>query len=147
MDRDGLALEGTGGEFRGIVDQAELALRRHEIGDRLVVLVGEGKAGDQPHRRHLQLLDLLFHRLGMIDHGMRAKVEAPFLRLRPRGSGDDRQPGEPACKLDQDRADATSAASDQERARIDALARHGAEPVEQQFPGGDRGQRQRRGLR
>ncbi len=78
---------------------------------------------------------------------MRAEIEAPFLRFRPRGGGDHRQPGEAARELDQDRADAAGAAGDQQRARIDALARHGAEPVEQQFPGGDRGQRQRGGLR
>jgi hypothetical protein len=147
VDRDCLALEGRDGEFWGIVDQAELALRRDEIGDRLVVLVGEGEACDERDRRQFQLLDLLLHRLGMVDHGMRAEVETPFLRFRPRGGGDDRQPGEAARELDQDRADAPGAAGDQERARVDALTRHGAEPVEQQFPCGDRGQRQRCGLR
>ena len=47
VDRHRLALEGRDREFRGIVDQAELALRRDEIRDRLVVLVGEGEARDQ----------------------------------------------------------------------------------------------------
>ena len=83
----------------------------------------------------------------MIDHGMGAEIEAPFLRFRPRRGGDHRQAGEPARELDQDRADAAGAADDQQRARIDALAGHRAEAVEQQFPGGDRGQRQRGGLR
>jgi hypothetical protein len=50
------------------------------------------------------------------------------------------------CQLDQDRADAACAAGDQNRARIDAFARYRAEPVEQQFPGGDRSQRQGCGL-
>ena len=40
----------------------------------------------------------------MIDDGVRPEIEAPFLRLRPRRGGDDRQPGEAAGDLDQDRA-------------------------------------------
>ena len=38
----------------------------------------------------LQLLDLLFHRPGVIDHGVRAEIEAPFLRVRPRRGRDRR---------------------------------------------------------
>jgi len=83
----------------------------------------------------------------VVDNGIGAKFEAPFLRLRARGGGHHRQSGEAAGKLDQYRADAAGAADDQKRARIDASSRHRAEPVEQQFPGGDRGQRQRRGFR
>ena len=98
-------------------------------------------------RRHFQFLDLLLHRLGVIDHGMRAEIEAPLLRFRPRRGGDHRQPGEPARELDQDRADAAGAADDQKRARIDALSGHRAEAVEQQLPRRDRGQRQGCGLR
>ena len=78
---------------------------------------------------------------------MRAEIEAPFLRFRPRRGGNHRQPGEAARELDQDRADAAGAAGDQQRARIDALAGHRAEPVEQQFPGGDRGEGKGGGLR
>src|SRR5262245_15840095 len=111
------------------------------------MLIGEGEARDQPDWRYPELLDLLLHRLGMIDHGMRAEIETPFLRFRPRRGGDDRKPGEAAGELDQDRADAAGAAGDQQRARIDALAGYGAEPVEQQLPGGDRGERQGGGLR
>ena len=73
---------------------------------------------------------------------MRAEIEAPFLRLRPRRGGDHGEAGEAARQLHQDRADPAGAAGDQQRARIDALARRRAESVEQQFPGGDRGQRQ-----
>ena len=74
----------------------------HELGNRLVVLVGEGEACHQRHRRQLQLLDLLLHRFGMIDHRMRPEVEAPFLRFRPRRGGDHGQAGEAARQLDQD---------------------------------------------
>jgi len=56
MHRDRLALERAHGELRGIVDQAELALRRHEVCNRLVMLVGEGEARDQRHRGQLQLI-------------------------------------------------------------------------------------------
>jgi hypothetical protein len=70
------------------------------------------------------------------------------VRSTPSGCGRDHgQAGEPARELDQDRADATGAAGDQKRARIDASAGQGAEAIEQQFPGDDRGQRQGCGLR
>ncbi len=111
------------------------------------MLVGEGEARDQRDRRQFQFVDLLLHRLGVVDHCMRPKVETPFLRFRTRGSGKHCQTRQAARELNQDRADASGAAGDQKRARIDALAGHGAQAVEQQFPGGDRGQRQRRGLR
>ena len=78
---------------------------------------------------------------------MGAEVEAPFLRVRPRRGGNHRQAGQPSRELDQDRADAAGAAGDQQRARIDALAGHGAEAIEQQFPGGDRGEGKGGGLR
>ena len=78
---------------------------------------------------------------------MGAEIEAPFLRFRPGRRRHHRQAGEAARQLNQDRSDAAGAADDQQRARIDALAGHRAEAVEQQFPGGDRGQRQGRGLR
>ena len=68
------------------------------------------------------------------------------MRFRPRRGRHDRQAGEAAGELDQDRADAAGSADDQQGTRIDALAGDSAEAVEQQFPGGDRGQRQRRGL-
>ena len=77
---------------------------------------------------------------------MGAEIEAPFLRFRPDRGSDDGEAGEAAGELDQDRADAAGAADDQQGARIDALAGHGAEAVEQQFPGGDRGQGQGGGL-
>ena len=83
----------------------------------------------------------------MIDHGVCAEVEAPFLRIRPRCGGNHGQPGEATRKLDQDRADAAGAAGDQQRAMVDAFAGHRAEAVEQQLPRGDRGEGQRRGLR
>ncbi|MGY4351167.1 hypothetical protein ACVWXM_007660 [Bradyrhizobium sp. GM7.3] len=119
---------------------------RHELGDALVVLVGECEARHQRDGRQLELLDLLFHRLAVVDHRMRAETEAPFLRLRPRRGREHRQPGEAAGELDQDRANAASAARDQERARIDTLAGHRTEPIEQQFPGGDGGEREGGGL-
>ncbi len=83
----------------------------------------------------------------MIDDRVRAEIAAPLLRFRPGRGGDDGQSGEAARELDQDGADAAGAARDQQGARIDALAGHRAEAIKQQFPGGDRGQRQRRRLR
>ena len=78
---------------------------------------------------------------------MGAEIEAPLVQLRPRRRCDDGEAREAARQLDQDRADAAGAADDQQRARVDAFPRHGTEPVEQQFPGGDRGEGKRGGLR
>jgi hypothetical protein len=47
-----------------------------------------------------------------------------------------------ARELNQDRTDAAGGSRDQQRTRIDALARHGTEPIEKQLPAGDRSQRQ-----
>jgi hypothetical protein len=47
----GLALEYGDVEFAGIVDQSILALRRDDVGQRLVMLLGVGEARDQRHRR------------------------------------------------------------------------------------------------
>ncbi len=81
-----------------------------------------GEARDQPHRRQLQLLDLLLQRLAVIDHRVGPEIEAPFSRFRPRCGGHHRKAGEPPGELDQDRTDAAGAADDQQRPRIDALA-------------------------
>src|SRR5260370_39925722 len=83
----------------------------------------------------------------MIDDGVGAEIEAPLLRFRSGRRCDDGEAGEAARKLDQDRADAAGAADDQQRAWIDAFPRRGTEPVEQQFPGGDRGKGKGGGLR
>ena len=104
------------------------------------MLLGEGEARHQRDRRQLQLLDLLLHRLAVIDHRMRAEIEAPFLRLRPRRGRNHGEAGEAARELDQDRADTAGAAGDEKRTRIDALAGDRAEAIEQQFPGGDGGE-------
>ena len=70
----------------------------------------------------------------MIDHGMGAEVDAPFLRFRPGRGGDDGKSGETARKLDQDRADAAGPADNQQRARVDTPAGQRTQAVEQQFP-------------
>ena len=147
MNGDRLALENADVEFRGIVDQAIFPLRRNDVGQRLVMLVGVGEACDQRNRREFKLFDLLLHRPCMIDNRMGAEIEAPFLRFRTGRGCHHRQAGKAARELDQDRADTAGAADDQQRACIEALAGHRAEAIEQQFPGGDRRQRQRRGLR
>ena len=66
--RHRLALEHGDIELRGIFDQAKFSLRRHELGDRLVVLVGIGETGDEADRRQFQFLYLLLHRHAVIDH-------------------------------------------------------------------------------
>ena len=110
MHRDRLALENADVEFCGVVDQAVFSLRRDDVGQRLVMLLGVGEARDQADLWAIQLLDLLFHRPGMIDHGVGAEIETPFLRLRPGCGGNHIEAGEAAGELDQDRADAAGAA-------------------------------------
>ena len=91
-------------------------------------------------------LDLAGERLGMVDDVVGAELAAPGRRLGPRGCGDHRQVGELPGELGRDRADPAGAADDQDGV---GDARHrlaDVEPVEQRLPGGDRGERQGRGL-
>ena len=97
-------------------------------------------------RRQLQFLDLLLHRLGMIDDRMRAEIETPFLRFRPRSPWRPRsgrwrraiwiriEPTPPAPPMISS-------------VRGSTLLPAQPRAIEQQFPGGDRGQGKRGGLR
>jgi hypothetical protein len=73
---------------------------------------------------------------------MSTEIETPFLRFRARRRGYHGEAGEATRELNQDRADPAGATHDQKRARIDALAGHHTQAVEQQFPGSDRSQGQ-----
>src|SRR3569623_1377887 len=68
---------------RRVVDQADHALRRENVGHSLEVLIGRGQRRNPCHRRQIQFIDLLLHRLGVIDDVMRTEIKAPFDRLRP----------------------------------------------------------------
>ncbi|AQH05050.1 hypothetical protein A9R05_39095 (plasmid) [Burkholderia sp. KK1] len=53
------------------------------------------------------------HRRRVIDHVMCAKLAHPLLCFRPRRGGNQSQAGQLACQLNQYRADAASATSNQ----------------------------------
>src|ERR1700722_1117143 len=75
MNGDRFALEDRDVEFCGIVDQPVSALWRHDVRQRLVVLVGIGEACDQRKRREFELFDLLLQRLRVIDDCVRPPGE------------------------------------------------------------------------
>ena len=76
----------------------------------------------------------------MVDHRMRAEIFDPFAAFRPRGGADDGQLRELAGELYGQRANAAGRPDD-EQLRPRVPGRH-LQPVEQPFPGGERGQRQ-----
>src|SRR5207249_11200308 len=86
-------------------------------------------------------LDLRPHRLAVIDDVVGAELLRPGDRFGPRGGRDHVEAGD-FRELDADRADAARAADDQDRA-----ARLYFHALDEAFPGGDGGERNRRGLR
>src|SRR6476661_123844 len=97
-------------------------------------------------RAQAQRCDLRSNRLAMVDDLMGAEILDPPHRLGARGCCHYGEIGERADELDRDRADAASAADDENRG---GRARHrlaDVHAVEQGFPCGDRCERQRRGL-
>jgi hypothetical protein len=86
-------------------------------------------------------------RLAVVDHVMRAQLLDPLAGFRTRGGADDGQAGQLARQLHQDGANAARRADHQQRLALRgaSVAAH-FQTVEQQFPRGDGGQRQRCGL-
>jgi hypothetical protein len=128
-----------------VVDHRELALGLQAFDDLRVVLLGLREAGDHVDLADAGGLELGGERLRMVDDGVRAQRQAPLARFCARSGRDDSQPGELARELDQDGAHAARAAGDEQRLPFAAVLGH-LQAVEQQFVGGDGGQRQRGGL-
>ncbi|MNJ26494.1 hypothetical protein D3C77_209780 [compost metagenome] len=91
-------------------------------------------------------LECFGERLAMVDHLVGAQLTDPFLGLWTRGGTDHGEPGQLAGQLGQDRADATGGADDQQTLARILLPFSNLQALEQQFPGGDRRQRQGGGL-
>ena len=84
----------------------------------------------------------LAQRLAVIDHMMCAQITDPGLGFRARGSADHGQAGQVARQLGENRTDATGGADDQQALALIGRAFGNLQTFEQQFPGGDGGQRQ-----
>jgi hypothetical protein len=85
---------------------------------------------------------LCTERLGVVDYMMCAKILTPPAGFCARGSGNDRESSKSARKLDQDRTDPTRCTDNQQVAHIGWLFRTYSEAIKQQFPRGNRRQRQ-----
>ncbi|KAG0774288.1 hypothetical protein G6F22_014185 [Rhizopus arrhizus] len=144
VQRQRLALECHHIDLAGIIDQPQLALRRQQLDDLRVVLIGVGQAGHVMYLADAQPRQALGQRQAVVDYMVRPHRIHPVLGIRARGGADHRQLGQLPRQLHQDRSDATGSADHQQGLAF-AAALGDAQAVEQQFPGGDRGQRQRRG--
>jgi hypothetical protein len=128
------------------LDQPEAALGRYDFRNLAGIAGGSGEGQHDVGGGKAGRLQLRRERLAMVDDLVCAEVAHPRLCLRTRGGGDDGEARELARELDGDGADAARAADDQERAAVHPLAALHADPIEQQLPGGERGERQRRSL-
>ncbi|MNV91691.1 hypothetical protein D3C71_1862140 [compost metagenome] len=80
----------------------------------------------------------------MINDQVGSQFAYPVAGLRAGGGADDGQGGELAGQLGQDRTHATRGANDQQALSLVGLAFAHLQAFKQQFPGGNRGQRQGR---
>src|SRR5205807_7816640 len=127
-------------------DRDDRTLRRDEIADRGPVLVEVVEAGDVVHLLHAERFELWPERRAMIDDVVGAHGLRPRLGFRSRCRGDDREAGH-LGELDADRAYATGAADDEDRGAAIPSAEVDLHAVEEAFPGSDRSERHRGGLR
>ena len=125
-----------------VVDQRQTPLRRQALDQLRVVLVGLGQAGDMGDLADANARQFLAQRLAVIDHMMCAQITDPGLGFRARGSADHGQAGQVARQLGENRTDATGGADDQQALALIGRALGNLQAFEQQFPGGDGGQRQ-----
>ena len=143
VQRQALALQRHHVQCGRIVDQRDPALRRDQFDDVAHVTVGVRRGEHERRRADAQRGHLRRQRLAVVDDVVRAHLLHPFHRFRARGRGDHGQPGQRPRQLHGDRTDAAGAADHQQgigRARHRVVH---AQAVEQGFPGGQRGQRQR----
>jgi len=108
------------------------------------VLFRRGQAGHVAGPE-AQGIKLRLEGLAVVDGVVRAHPQAPVAGFIARRGGDHGQAGQRLGDLDQNRADSAGAADDQQ-ALAGAFTLAQAHALEQQFPGGDRRQRQGRRL-
>ncbi len=123
-----------------------MALRRQQFTQHLPVAVGVGQVQRGVHLVDAEGLQLRCQRLAMVDDVRGAQLPAPgaaFLARCGRHHGESGM----AAELDRHRADAARAADDQQGpAAVAAAIELVGHALEQQLPGGERGQRQGRGF-
>nr|GEX65028.1 hypothetical protein [Tanacetum cinerariifolium] len=141
VQRQRLALHRYDVERFRIIDQCQLALRLEGFDELSEVGVGVRQAGDVAHLADANLLQLLHQWLAVVDDVMSAQALDPLAGFRARCGADHGQIGQLTRQLYQDRSDATAGADDQQAFTF-ATALLDTQPIEEQFPGGDRGQRQ-----
>ena len=123
-----------------------MALRRQQFAQFGPVAVGVGEVERGIDVLEAQRLQLRRQRLAMVDDVAGAEFTAPLCRLLARRGRDHGEAGQ-ARQLDRDRTHAAGAADDQQDPAGAAAFEGIAHALEQQFPGGERGERQGRGLR
>ncbi|CAE6954804.1 conserved protein of unknown function [Ectopseudomonas oleovorans] len=145
VQRQALALEFHHVQrLHGVVDQRQAALGLQRLDQLLVVLLGLGQAGDVGHLADADARQFLAQRLAVVDHVVGTQFAHPGLGLRARCGADHGQAGQAASQLGEDRADASGGTDDQQGLVLVGRAFADLQAFEQQFPGGDRGQRQGR---
>ncbi len=144
MQREALALEFRHIQRLGIVDQRQLALWLECLDELIQMLFGLGQAGHMSHVVQADAFEFFAQRLAVIQHMMRPQFVDPAFGLGPRGGADDFQRGQFARQLGQDRTHATGCANDQQAVGAFTFLLRDLQSLEQQFPGGDGCQRQRR---
>ncbi len=113
--------------------------------DQLVqMLLGLGQAGHMGHLVKADAFQLFAQRLAVVQHFVCTQLANPAFGLGSRGGADDFQRGQLPRQLRQDRPHATGRADNQQALRTFAFVLRNLQAFEQQLPGRDRGQRQRR---
>ena len=146
VEADALGLEQIEIERRPVAhDRHDRPLGPDQLRHHRPVGIGVAEVGDRVDLAQPQLGQLGHQGLAVIDHGIGAHRLAPGAALRPGGGGDHPQ-ASPAGQLDRDRAHAAGAAEDQQAAPRVTAEGIQPQPLEQRLPGGEAGERQRRGL-
>ena len=143
VDADAFGLVGIADAQRAgrLHDQAHMALRGQQFAQRVPVAVGVGQVHRRVHAGKAQRLQLRCQWLAVVDDVVGAHPPAPGLGLRPRSGGDHGEACMPG-QLNRHRTDPAGAADHQQAARVAFGVQMEGHALEQQFPGGDRGQRQ-----
>jgi len=124
-------------------DKSDASFRRDHVGDLLPVRFGAGEAGNRVDVAKTRCLELRPQRLAMIDDVVGAHALAPGHGFFTRSGRDHLESGA-ARELDCDRTQAAGAGDDQQRPAAIAAVGIETETIEQQLPGSERRQWQRR---
>ena len=129
---------------RFAVDESDASLRRDQFGEVGDEAANRRRREDESGAAQTERCDLRRKRLFVVDDMVGAHVLRPLHGLWPGGGRDDRQIGQLPRQLNGDRADASSAAEDQDRPRRARNGLRDVEAVKHRLPGRDRRQGQSR---